>query len=489
LSVTDKIQQAVYRNPSAPAFIYNGRLLTYRKFYSLLCSAARILHERGIGPGDIVGLSLEQTPLHCALMLALARLGAISVPVHPLLPQAAKARIAAKYGVRTVIARKDDPCRIDGVDFIRADTLTSGMGETDMDFTDYKPDAGTPFRISLSSGTTGEPKGVLFSHGYLLDRVENTLYECDRDSRVISFDLNFALGFVFSIGTLLAGGTVVIPLSYRPEEMIAAINLHAVTHVMLPPAMLMRMTDLLPDGGGIAFPTLKHLRTVGGAVPEMLLDALRAKWTSRVFVPYGLTEIGLISIATPEILAAHPDSTGRIRPGVQVETLDEEGLPLPPGVTGEIRVRRESMPAGYYGDEELSRQKFRDGWFYTGDLGRISEEGLLFIEGRADDMINLGGHKLDPNYIEKVLARHPDVGEAAVFLLENDGGRKFLAAAVIPRAESIRQDDLDAYARQELGMFFPKRFFVMQDFPRTLNGKVLRGKIPAMVSTMSTVNG
>jgi acyl-coenzyme A synthetase/AMP-(fatty) acid ligase len=480
LNLIDKIQQAVSRHSSAPAFLHNDHVLTYRQFYAFLCAAAQVLHERGIRPGDVVGLSLDQSPLHCVIMLALARLGAVSIPIHPLLERPMRMRVAAKYGVRAIISHRDD-CRVEGIAFIRMDKLSTRLDRSDMDFTDYMPAAETPFRISLSSGTTGEPKGVLFTHDYLLDRIGKTLYECDSHSRVISFDLNFALGLVFAIGTLTVGGTVVFPRAYTPQGLIEAINLYAVSHVLLAPTVVMRMAALLQKEEGNAAPSLKHLRIVGETPSKALLDTLRTRFCPNVFVPYGLTEIGAISMATPAILAEHPDSAGRVLPGVEVEILGEDGEALPAGGTGEIRVKMGKMPTGYVLDEQQSALKFRDGWFYPGDHGRITAEGLLFIEGRTDDMINLDGHKLSPNYIEDVLVRHPEVREAVAFAQEDDSGVKLLAAAVIPRAEKIRLDDLAEYSRQQLGMFYPKRFFVMQDFPRTVNGKVLRGEIPAAV--------
>lgn len=442
-----------------------------------------MLHERGIRPGDVIGLSLDQSPLHCVAMLALARLGAVSIPVHPLFPQALKVRLVAKYGIRAIVSHKDD-YRINGTTFIKLDTLSAEIDGTDMGFTDYLPDAETPFRISLSSGTTGEPKGVLFTHGYLLDRVEKTLYECGSSSRVIPFDLNFALGLVFAIGVLTTGGTVVFPRAYKPQGLIEAINLYAVTHVSLPPVMLMRMNEMLL-GEGIAFPTLKHLRIVGDTPPKALLEALRTKFSAHVFVPYGLTELGAISIATPEILATWPDSSGKVQPWAKAEIFDDAtGKVLSPVESGEIRVAMDGMPAGYFKDEGQSRLKFRDGWFYTGDYGRISEEGLLFIEGRMDDIINLDGHKVSPNYIETILRLHPNVSDAVVFAREEKSGAQSLVAAVIPRADGIRQTDLAEYARQQLGPFYPKQFFVMQDFPRNPNGKVLRGEVSLAILKM-----
>ncbi len=443
----------------------------------------------GIRHGDVVGLSLDQSPVHIIAMLALARLGAVSVPVHPMLPPAHKAMLVSKYGIGCIVSH-EDKWRIDGTKFVKMETLTPDPALADMDFVEYVPDGTTPFRISLSSGTTGEPKGVLFTHDYLLERIGMTLYECDSSSRVIPFDLNFALGFVFAIGILTVGGVVVFPRSLKPQAQLQAINLYAVTHASIPPLMAVWLEALLPDHG-LACPSLKHLRIVGDTPHRLLLDSLHAKLTPNIYVPYGLTELGPVSIATPEDLAACPNSSGKILPWAKVEILDEEGNSLPTGKQGEIRVAVKGMPTGYFNDPEQSATKFRDGWFYTGDQGRISDEGLLFIEGRVDETINLDGHKISPVHVEEILMRHPDVREAAAFALKNASGEHELVAAVIPRTDEIRQDELTQFAQQHLGIFHPRKFFVMRDLPRNTSGKLLRAEIPAaaLKSSQDTICG
>lgn len=483
LNLLDKIQQAASRNFSAPAFIHDGKVLTYRDFYTLLCAAVKVLHERGIRPGEVVGISLDQSPLHIIIMLALARLGAVSIPVHPVLPQVHREKLARKYAIKTIVSHREEN-RIDGVAFIKLDTVSAAKGAADINVTDYVPDAEMPFRISLSSGTTGEPKGVLITQGNLLDRIEKLLYECDNNSRVITFDLNFALGFVFAIGVLTVGGTIVFPRSYKPEGTIEAINLHAVTHVFIPPVMLMRMATLLPEGDGVAFPSLKHLRVVGGKTSSALLNELHAKFTPHVFVVYGLTELGAITIATPKILASWPNSSGKVLPWAKVEIRDENDKAVAKGISGEIRVKLDGMPTEYFNGPDQTAKKFRKGWFYTGDSGMISKDGILFIEGRMDDVINLDGHKLSPGHIEETLTLHPDVREAVAFAMQDDSGERALVAAIIPHTNGIRQDDLLEFAKQQLGIFYPKRLFIMRDFPRNPNGKILRDKVSDLALKM-----
>lgn len=476
----DLLQQAVKSNPAKPAFIQGEQVISYQQFDRLLRAAMRSLKAQGIGYGDVVGLSLDQSPLHCVTMLALAGLGALSVPLHPLLSASLRAAIVARYDVRFLISHKPE-FRVSGPQFIHMESLTAPADAAGWDVSDAMPDAATPFRIGLSSGTSGDPKGVLFTHGYLLNRIESTLHACDANSRVIPFDLNFALGFVYAIGALTIGGTVVFPRRSGAPGLAAAINLHAVSHISISPSMAIKLSALLQEPG-IAFPSLRHLRLVGSTPQESLIRAMLSRASPNVCVPYGLTEIGPVSMATPEILAISPASAGKILPGVTVEIVSACGEQLASNIPGEIRIKADGMPTGYYLDETQTRLKFRDGWFYPGDRGRISAEGLLFIEGRVDDILDLDGQMVNPGYIEETLCAHPAVAEAAVFPHKNRMGLRVLVAAVIPRASPPEQHELAQYASEQLGTFAPGQFIFVQDFPRTPSGKLDRESLAARIT-------
>lgn len=313
MNLIDAIRHAAFRNLAAPAFIFNGNVISYRQFYSSLCVVARKLLQQGVYPGDVVGLSMRDDPLHCVVILALARLGAVSVPIHPFLPLPTRERIVARYGIRTMIPLNAE-YGIEGVKSILLDAAALiETNEMDMGFTDYEPDTTTPFRISLSSGSTGDPKGELFTHGYLADRIEQTLYGINSDSRVMPFDINHPMGLSLAIGVLTVGGTLVFPTTTSVADRIPPINLHGVTHIFLSPAFATQMLALLQDNG-IAFPTLRHLRLVGSTPSEALLSAMRVRFTPHIFVSYGLTEVGPISVATPETLATWPRSAGKVQP-------------------------------------------------------------------------------------------------------------------------------------------------------------------------------
>jgi acyl-coenzyme A synthetase/AMP-(fatty) acid ligase len=480
-NLIEQIQQTALRNPAAPAFVQGNQILSYGQFYASLCVAAKKLHECGIGEGDVVGLTMDQSPLHGVAMLALARLGAMFVSIAPALSNSDKADLARKYDVKTIISLWDG-CSIEGLGFIKLDAISVAGDERNLDFIDYWPQAATPLQIILTSGTTGERKGILYTHGDMLDRIERTLYDCGADTRLIPSDLHLPLGSVFVIGVLCTGGTLVMPNAADLPDLAKAINLYGVTHTLFSPQVALRLDDLLKEEG-IAFPSLKHLRILGDTPTKKLLRAIRTKFTPNVYVPYGLTEIGIVSMATPETLATWPDSAGKIQPWIKLEIVDGEGRVLPAGEKGEIRLKIERMPKAYYCDEENSGLRFHDGWFYPGDLGHVSVEGMLYIDGRVDDIINHQGIKVSPILIEKELSKHPSIREAVVFQMEVDAGEKVLAAAIIVQGNSA-PPNLAGYCKQHLHTLAPEKFFIMSDFPRTLGGKPLRREVPALAQRM-----
>src|SRR5262249_44800978 len=158
---------------------------------------------------------------------------------------------------------------------------------------------------------------------------------------------------------------------------------------------------------------------------------------------------------TPEILDAHPGCAGRLEPDARLEVLDEHGTLLPPGATGEFRVRVEGMPSSYH--DGAHAERFHDGWFYPHDRGRITADGIVFIEGRTDCVINGGGRKVPPEHGERCLEEHGGVAQAAVFAIEGAAGLTRPAAIVVPRG-SLDWNSLARHARARLDLTAPERY-------------------------------
>jgi acyl-coenzyme A synthetase/AMP-(fatty) acid ligase len=238
------------------------------------------------------------------------------------------------------------------------------------------------------------------------------------------------------------------------------------------------MLALLPEDKP-AFPTLAHLRLIGVTPPPALVEAVRRKVSPHVYIPYSTSEVGVVAMATPDIVVAAPGSSGRVVPGARLEVIDADGRPVAPGVAGEVRVAVDGMPAGYLGEAEDSKA-FRDGWFYPRDRGRVSAQGLLYIEGRSDEILNVGGRKVAPATLEAMLAEQPGVREAAVFALDEGPGGIRLGAAIVP-GPALDWRSLAAFAQAHLDVLAPHRYFGVPSLPRNDAGKVVRRDLAAWV--------
>jgi len=268
---------------------------------------------------------------------------------------------------------------------------------------------------------------------------------------------------------------------YKPHDLAAyvqTVQLHGVTHAMMAPAMIKRMATRLPEGR--AFPSLRYLRIVGGGLSETLVKLSTQRLTPNVYLPYGISEVGAISMATPADLQRYPDLAGKPKKGVKVQVVDEHDKVLPAGEVGEIRVKLPGMLSGYHQDEARTQAKFRNGWFYTSDIGTLTPEGYVRIDGRKDDRINLGGNKFYPERVERVLDGHPQVQEVAVFAAPVKG-ETALVAAVVWAGEPAVQSLLDhAKAKALPASMMPQGVMTIAQLPRNEAGKVLRKQLQTL---------
>ena len=476
-NITQVIETRALQHPAALALILPDRLVSYRELVSAVHVIARQLLASGVQPGQVVGVSMGQTALHLTALLAIARIGAVSVPVHPALTLERRELAARRFGASAIVSGRSD-LRIEGLPFImlRAVDLAASAPTPPP----VRTRAHDPCWISLSSGTSGDPKGVLRSHGYMLDRVPKSTYSRTRESRLLPMDLNFGIGFGQSMRMLVSGGAVVLAPDNLPANLAYMVRSHAVTHWLLSPALADDILLCLDDDD-VHFPSVVSLQIVGASPSPRLLDALFKKFTPNVNVNYGTSEVGPVAAATPEILHRAPTSVGAIMPWVKLEIVDSLHQPVPTGQTGRMRLKMDGMFNGYHLDPELTAERFHEGWYYPQDSAWLDAEGLLYIDGREDDVLVVGGGKIYFREIETALESHPSVREAAAFVLANSAGRDSLAVAVVlSNPEAV--DALMAWAAKKLGPICPEQLVVADNLPRTATGKVLRDQLAKSVA-------
>jgi len=474
----DQIATIAKQQAAAPALIHDRQILTYGQLQALVDILARDFQRRGIGPGQVVGLSMVQMPLHCIAILALARLGAISLPLSPLVGLDYQIALCRRYQAQTIVSSWDR-VPIEGIAVIKLDSLTLGVEERDATPLNFVPTPDTPFRIVLTSGTSGVPKGILHTHRSFMQRMAQTVLDLDGQSRLLPPELHVTLGTFLTMGALCRGAAVVFPADYQVQHVVSAIQFYGVTHLVMIPSQAATFAAAL-EPGGRALSSIRHLRLIGATPSPQLLATLHSRCTTHLFVPYAIAEIGVISIASPATLALDPAAAGLVCPWAEVEIVGPDSLPVPDSQLGEIRVRVAGMPDSYAGDAVQSALRFRQGWFYTGDLGRLTQDDLLRIEGRVDDQLNLSGVKLDPSQIEQVIMACAGVRSAAVVTLAQHDAEPVLAAAIVGEP-ALSLDALRRHCQEKLEALAPQHYVMLDTLPLTPTGKVMRGALAALV--------
>ena len=335
--------------------------------------------------------------------------------------------------------------------------------------------------IILTSGTTGTPRGALRAQSStlgaavaLLDRIPYR----GGETAVIAAPLFHAWGFGNLTVGLVLGNTAVLRQRFDPEDVLTMIDRHRAAVLVAVPVMLQRILDLPADV--LRRHDTTSLRIVplsGSAIPGRLAARFMGELGSCIYNLYGSTEIGWATIATPDDLWASPSTAGRPPRGTSVSILDAAGREVPTGVTGRIFVRNEIHFLGYSGG---GSKETVDGLMSTGDTGHLDASGLLFVDGREDEMIVSGGENVYPREVEHLLELHPAVSEVAVVGVPDDEfGQRLKAYVVLRDGSSPSADDLRAHVRDNLARHKVPRDVVFLDaLPRNTTGKVVKRDLP-----------
>jgi fatty-acyl-CoA synthase len=337
-----------------------------------------------------------------------------------------------------------------------------------------------PHEIIFTSGTTGDPKGVVWTDGTV---IWNSLQQVadfqlgPQHSTYAIIDLYYIGGrHDFTWPILHQGGTVHIKRSsgFDAEEVVRYVAEQGVTHVLWVPTMLYEILRL-PGLHDYDLSALKMIMCGGQAVSVATTKLAQKAFPTTDFIQvYGLTEGGgTVTFVRPEYARAKPGSAGQPSLHVEIRLLGPDGRDVAPGMDGEIVVRAPSVTAGYWDDPELTRRRIVDGWLHTGDMGHFDEDGFLFISGRKGDMIISGGMNIFPSEIESVLLAHPTVADVAVIGLPHEKwGETVCAVVEAADGEVVDEQELILFCTEHLaGYKKPTSVKVVDALPRTAGGK------------------
>lgn len=455
--------------------VHGERMLLYRELDPLVRRTAAQLYALGLAPGDVAGVALKDGIEHIVILAALARAGIVILPIDWRWTPAEQERVLRHFGAKLALLEKGKdqpggcPCIFITEDFFK---------EQQRPIPDF-PEGDLPLLMSLSSGTTGRPKGPRIRHSQFLARYRVfwiNLGFNSQDRFLSATPLYYGGGRTFPLTMLYSGGTVfMLPPPYTPEELCAAVAKHRISALFLVPTLLRRLLTL--DGATLApLRSLRLLLSSGSALHAGERRALRALCPGFIEY-YSSTEGGGVSYLTAQDPEAFDESVGRPVFGVEVQCVDASHRPLPPGGVGPIRYRGPAVADGFWNDPEATRESFRDGWWYPGDLGMLDEHGYLYLKGRAKDMIIRGGINIYPAEVEAVLQSHPAVADCAVAGWPSREFNEEVAAFVILK-DAASPGQLREWCRGRMAPYkVPREVFVLQELPRNALGKVIKTQL------------
>lgn len=507
LSVATILAESAHRHPDKVAVVQGEQQVTYAELWQQALRYAAVFRDRGIERGDRVALLVPNVADFPRCYYAALALGAVVVPVHalltadevaatlrdagasllvaagPLVESGAKGAELAGVPLLTTLTPKDSP-------YERLETMTAGVEP----LTTYEPCAAADDAVILyTSGTTGRSKGAVLSH---LNLTLNAHLSAAEVVQLVQDDVILGcLPLFHSFGQTCAmnagfraAATVVLMPRFDGAKALDLMHEHAVTVFMGVPTMYLGLLDAVGSGGSPA--PLRVAVSGGASLPVAVIDRFKDAFGADIYEGYGLSETSPVATFNQPVFGRRPGSVGHPIWGVDVEVaqadVDDRVELLPRGEVGEVVVRGHNVMTGYWQQPEATAEAIVEGWFRTGDIGVIDDDGFISIVDRKKDMVNRGGFNVYPREVEEVLARHPAVAEVAVIGLADERQGEEVCAVVRRTPEAADRpgedvaDEIVRWSRGQLAAYkFPRHVEFVDEFPLGPSGKVLKRELVA----------
>lgn len=494
MDVPSLLRQAAAFNANRTAIITRERTLTFAEAWERGTRTANALIDAGIRPGDRVGMVEDNNLGAVDLVLGAAIAGAVRVPLYARNSKAAHRSMIVSTDTKIVFTDQayassvaglvdETPCLSASIE--RDDNYESwlsGYGAEDP-MVAVAPDDW--YIIRHSSGTSGTPKGVGYRQHDWIANCRNWFYRLPRLSAESVFGhaapISHASGYLF-LPTWLEGAANLLFGGFDPATVLQMSEEYRVSHTFLAPSMVASLCAE-PTAAARDWGAVECILTGGAPITDATINASRRTFGDVLHQVFGQTEATPLTMLTPhEWFTDVPGSTpmrsaGKVLPFCRMEIRDENGSPVPVGSSGEIWTQIEAQMSGYWNNEELSATKIKDGWVRTGDIGRLDQNGYLYVLDRVDDMIVSGAFNIWPSELESVIADHPDVEEVAVFGIPHETwGETPMAVCRIRADSNVSEQEIQDLVADKMGSYLkPTRVeFVHDPLPKTIVGKVLR---------------
>jgi long-chain acyl-CoA synthetase len=505
LTFTSIIGRTVLQRGDEPAIVDHERNLTWREFADRIARAAGVLQGLGVEPGRRYAILSRNGVRMNELVYAGYWLGAVPVPINYRL---------APAEIRYIL--DDAECGLIAVEDVLADKLDAdelapwrdrllyiAARQTETSWPQYEPlmtvtdpipchDAGEQDDaiIIYTGGTTGRGKGVPLSHRNIVSNAVQLVgaVKAGPDDVHLQVSPMFHSTYMKSTVYSLVGARHAFISEFSPQAVLAAIERYRVTVVSLVPTTII-LTAQHDEFARYDLSSLKRIIYGTSPIPvEWLRRCMESFKGVALQQGYGLTETSpIVAMLDPEIhveaLKTHNydllRAAGRALPGVDIRIVDDDGNDVPPGEAGEVALRGPQIARGYLNRPEETEAAFRDGWFFTGDIGRIDEQGFLFILDRKKDMIVTGGENVYASEVEAALHQHPDIQEVAIIGVPDERFGEALFAVIVPAdGATPSEEEIIAHCRGKIGGYkIPRHMAFVDQLPKSALGKILKAEL------------
>ncbi len=491
-------KHATYR-PQHPAIIFEDKRLNYKELYEEVNQLSNAFIAAGIGKGDKVATLLSNSLELWETYWACAAIGAVAVPLSPLLRGQGLFNLLDNADTKLVITSHDLTEHIDTIRTALKKIPSNNFWVTDTDETGYQnyhilkeqqavialdveDVTGTDaYNIIYSSGTTGLPKGIVISHQVraLYGSLFANAYRMTPESVVMhSGSIIFNGSFLTLMPAMFLGCTYVLMSHFDAKEVVDMIHKEKVTHTILVPSQIIGCLQR-EDFNKSYLSSVEYILSVGAPLLLEHKQELNKRIPGVFYELYGLTE-GFMTLLDKNDVMKKTGSVGMAPQFMELKIVDDAGKELPTRQIGEIIGRGPLLMTEYYKNPEQTKEAIKNGWLFTGDMGYVDADGFLFLTGRKKDLIISGGVNVYPTDIEEILIRHTGVKDVAVFGIPNkDWGETPVAAVVLHDDAVDTADEIKNWANENLEARYQKIYtvIIIDELPRNVAGKVLKREL------------
>jgi long-chain acyl-CoA synthetase len=464
--------------------------VSYGRIDELSARTVGLLREKGVEPGDRVGVMLPNVPQFAVVYYGVLRAGGVVVPMNPLLKGREVRFYLSDPEAKAMFAWHDfaGPAQ-DGAAETGAEAIIVEPGAfeellegVEPQFEVLERDPSDTAVILYTSGTTGTPKGAELTHENLIRNAEisSGLFGMTEHDVVLgALPLFHAFGQTCGLNAAIANAAMLSMIPrFDPGKALEIIERDKVTVFEGVPTMFTAMLHQ-PESERYDVSSLRVCASGGSAMPVEVMRGFEDAFGCKVLEGYGLSETSPVASFNHPDRERKPGTIGQPVEGVEMKVVDEDGNEVEQGEIGEIVIKGHNIMKGYWRKPEATEEAIRDGWFHSGDMGRVDEDGYFAIVDRKKELIIRGGYNVYPREIEEVLYEHPAVQEAAVVGVPDEQmGEEVGAAIVLKDGEELNEDEMRSYLKGELAAYkYPRRIWFLEELPKGATGKILKREI------------